>query len=156
MALPVHSSQHQFQRMHPIDSARLQIRQRTPAPRSQSQYLCRGCKSLLPTSLSYACPWAGGCSPLIPDAVISTHVSGQKIHTNSYEQLTVYPTRRNAACPVRMQQWQAQTEFNCELLSRRKVNSPQNNLLPIGLKACRHCKSTYRPGNMYNASFRAC
>ncbi|KAJ8512057.1 hypothetical protein OPV22_002491 [Ensete ventricosum] len=49
----------------------------TPVPSPQSQSFSRSYGSVLPTSLAYIVPWARGCSPWRPDAVISTAGRGR-------------------------------------------------------------------------------
>ena len=97
-ALPIHNTQIHFQRNVQIASDRFRAQQRIPAPRSQSQFFSRCWKSLLPTSLSYIYLFTRGCSPLRPDAVISTCRYGQSIHTDSNEQLTVHLAHGMITC----------------------------------------------------------
>ncbi|THU42070.1 hypothetical protein C4D60_Mb00t05390 [Musa balbisiana] len=49
----------------------------TPVPSPQSQSFSRSYGSVLPTSLAYIVPWARGCSPWRPDAVMSTTGRGR-------------------------------------------------------------------------------
>lgn len=49
----------------------------TPVPNPQSQSFSRSYGSVLPTSLAYIVPWARGCSPWRPDAVMSTTGRGR-------------------------------------------------------------------------------
>ncbi|THU43143.1 hypothetical protein C4D60_Mb00t01020 [Musa balbisiana] len=49
----------------------------TPVPSPQSQSFSRSYGSVLPTSLAYIVPWAIGCSPWRPDAVMSTTGRGR-------------------------------------------------------------------------------
>ncbi|PHT27884.1 hypothetical protein CQW23_32524 [Capsicum baccatum] len=49
----------------------------TPVPSPQSQSFSRSYGSILPTSLAYIVPSTRGCSPLIPDAVMSTTGRGR-------------------------------------------------------------------------------
>ncbi|PHT25423.1 hypothetical protein CQW23_34949 [Capsicum baccatum] len=49
----------------------------TPVPSPQCQYFSQNYGSILPTSLAYIVPLTRGCSPWIPDAVMSTTGCGR-------------------------------------------------------------------------------
>ncbi len=141
--------------MYPIASARVRAQQRIRAPRFQSQFFSRGCKSVLPTSLSYIYLLTRGCSPLRPDAVISTCRYGQNIHTDFNEQLVMHLTHGTIACLASKSTIANTNQIKpCITVEKESERFP-GKMPQLELIECHRYISTSWPGNMYNASFRA-